>query len=234
MSTPRRPLLAPLRHTVILIAILIGIAAYGIYAQATSHGERHLVEQRGSALPLYLSLLAAEWGLVRFVVAGGLRRTGTRLRDLVGARWASWRDVARDVAVALGFWAAWAAIEALAMSGLGPDTAKGIDTLLPRNVPEIAAWVLLSLSAGFCEEVVFRGYLQQQFEALTGSLPLAVVGQAVIFGVSHGYQGLRNVIVITVLGGLYGLLAHWRRSLKPGMSAHAWTYVGGGLLAKRA
>ena len=233
MSTPRRPLIAPLRHTVILIAILIGIAAYGIYVQATSHGGRHLVEERGSTLPLYLSLLAAEWGLVRYVVAGGLRRTGTRLRDLIGARWASWKDVVRDIAVALGFWAAWTALEIVVAPSLGPDTAKGIDTLLPRTVPEMAAWVLLSLSAGFCEEVVFRGYLQTQFEALTGSVPLAVIAQAVIFGVSHGYQGLRNAIVITVLGALYGLLAHWRRGLKPGMIAHAWMDIFSGLLAKR-
>ena len=32
---------------------------------------------------------------------------------------------------------------------------------------------------GFCEEAVFRGYLQRQFHALTGSASIAVL--------AHGY-----------------------------------------------
>jgi membrane protease YdiL (CAAX protease family) len=233
-ASDRPPLIAPVRHTLWVIAILLAIAAYGAYLQATSHAGRHLVEQRGSALPLYLSLLAAEWGLLRFVYAGGLRKTGTRLRDLLGSRWRGWPDVARDTGIALAVWAAWAGLETYADHVLGPDAAKGIDTLLPRNVPEAVAWALLSVSAGFCEEVIFRGYLQKQFEALTGRATLAAVGQAVIFGISHGYQGVRNVLVISVLGALYGALARWRRSLKPGMILHAWMDIFGGLLARRA
>jgi membrane protease YdiL (CAAX protease family) len=225
----RPPLVAPVWHTAVLLLILFGIAAYGAYAQATSHASHQLVQHRGSALPLYLSLIAAEWGLLRFVVYGGLRRTNTSLRDLIGARWGGWRDVLRDVAIALLAWAGWSAVETLAAHALGPDSAKGIATLLPRSVPEIAVWVLLSLSAGFCEEVVFRGYLQRQFHALSGNAFLALVAQAVVFGVSHGYQGLRNVVVISVFGIVYGVLASWRRSLRPGMVLHAWTDVIGGL-----
>ena len=37
------------------------------------------------------------------------------------------------------------------------------------------------------------------------------------------------MIVITVLGVLYGLLALARRNLRPGMIAHAWSDVYGGL-----
>lgn len=233
-AEPGRRLIAPPWHTAALVSILLGIAALGAYLQATSHGARQLVEERGSALPLYLSLIAAEWGLLRFVIAGGLRRSGTKFGDLLGARWRNGRDVARDVAIALVTWAAWSGAETLAVRAMGPDAAKGIDTLLPRGLPEVAAWVLLSLTAGFCEEAVFRGYLQAQLRAITGSAAAAVVGQAAIFGVSHGYQGVRNVIVITVLGVLYGALAHWRRSLKPGMILHAWTDVFSGILATRA
>ena len=72
---------------------------------------------------------------------------------------------------------------------------------------------------------MFRGYLQRQFQALWGNPALAITAQAVIFGISHGYQGLRNVLVIAVFGALFGILAHWRRSLAPGMAAHAWTDI---------
>ena len=58
----------------------------------------------------------------------------------------------------------------------------------------MTVWVLLSISAGFCEEFVFRGYLQKQFFALTGSDAAAIAGQALIFGVAHGYQGVKGMI----------------------------------------
>jgi membrane protease YdiL (CAAX protease family) len=234
MNEAREPraLIASPRHTVILIAILFAIAGYGVYAQMHAPAGRHLVEERGSTLPLYLSLMAAEWGLVRYAFVG-MKRKGARFRDLLGERWSGWRDVARDAVVALAVWVAWTGLEAAAVHVLGPDTAKGIDTLLPRTPLEVAAWVLLSLSAGFCEETIFRGYLQTQLTALTGSASLAVGIQAVIFGISHGYQGVRNAIVITVLGVLFGALARWRRSLKPGIVLHSWMDVFGGLLARR-
>jgi hypothetical protein len=58
----------------------------------------------------------------------------------------------------------------------------------------------VSLSAGFCEELVFRGYLQRQFHAATGNVVVAVALQAIVFGLVHTYQGWKPVLVITVLG----------------------------------
>jgi membrane protease YdiL (CAAX protease family) len=228
-----RRLIAPLWHTGVLLVVLLALTAYGIYAQSIARSGAQLVQHRGSALPIYLSLIAFEWGLLRFVTAAGLRRTGTRLRDLIGERWGSWRDVLRDVGIALAVWAVWTALEAFVGQMLGKDSAKDISSLLPRDPLEIAVWVALSLTAGFCEEAVFRGYLQKQLQALTGSAFVAVLVQAVIFGVSHGYQGLRNVLAITAFGALFGALAVWRRSLRPGMILHAWTDVFSGIFARR-
>jgi len=230
-STSRR-LIAPLWHTAVLIAVLLALAAYGAYAQRHASAGPQLVERRGSAVPIYLSILVAQWALLRFVVAGGLKRAGTRFRDLLGERWAGWKDVARDVVIALVVWGVWGLVEWTVSQRLGADTAKDIGSLLPRGPLEVTVWVALSVTAGFCEESIFRGYLQTQFRALTGSVILAVLLQGVIFGVSHGYQGLRNVIAITVYGVVIGALAVWRRSLKPGMILHAWTDVFGGIFAR--
>jgi membrane protease YdiL (CAAX protease family) len=228
-----RRLVAPVWHTVVLISIFLAIAAYGAYAQSHAPAGDQLVQRRSSTVPLFLSLMAMQWGLLRFVVAGGLRRTGTSLRDLIGQRWSSWKAVAWDVVIALTVWALWTASTSLVEKALGSDAAKDISGLLPRDPAEIAAWVALSLTAGFCEEVIFRGYLQQQFRALTGSVVLGVLIQSVIFGVSHGYQGIRNVIMITIFGAVFGGLAVWRKSLKPGMVLHAWTDIFSGIFAAR-
>ncbi|PYX43065.1 MAG: CPBP family intramembrane metalloprotease [Acidobacteria bacterium] len=67
---------------------------------------------------------------------------------------------------------------------------------------------------------MFRGYLQGQFTAWTGSAYAGLVLQALVFGLAHGYQGARLMTVIAVFGCLFGLLAQWRQSLRPGMIAH--------------
>jgi len=229
-----RRLVAPLWHTAVLIAALLGIAAYGAYVQHMAGPSPQLVAHRGSALKLYFFLIASEWGLLRFVTAGGLKRTGTRLRDLIGERWSGWRDVARDVAIALAAWAVWTAAEALLAPVFGQDSAKSIDSLLPRGPLEIAVWVALSVSAGFCEEAFFRGYLQRQFFAWTRNSPLAVIAQGVLFGAAHGYQGWKNMLVIAVYGCMFGALAAWRKSLRPGMIAHTWQDVLTGLTLRVA
>jgi membrane protease YdiL (CAAX protease family) len=90
-------------------------------------------------------------------------------------------------------------------------------------------WGALSATAGFVEEVVYRGYLQRQFAAWTGRPRLALVLQAVVFGVTHGYQGVDACIRITVFGLLFGVVAAWRRSLRPGMMAHGLTDLVAGL-----
>lgn len=220
--------LAPLWHTAILVGILLALAAYGASIQHRAGS----LERQGSAVPMYLVLIVSQWALLRFVTAG-MRRSGVRVRDLLGERWSGPREIARDVALALLVWGAWSGAEALVHGVLGPDTAKDIGALLPRSPVEIALWVLLSLTAGFCEEVIFRGYLQKQVEAITRSAAAGLLIQALIFGVSHGYQGLRNVILITIFGALFGALALWRRSLKPGILLHAWTDVFGGIFAPR-
>jgi membrane protease YdiL (CAAX protease family) len=93
--------------------------------------------------------------------------------------------------------------------------------LLPNGPLESLLWVGVAIMAGVCEEVVYRGYLQPQLWALSGSLPLSIALQALIFGVAHVYQGWRPTIITAVYGLVFGLLAAWRKSIVPGAIAHS-------------
>jgi hypothetical protein len=220
---------APLGHTLGLLGILLLMLLGGLLQQRRGHPGGGIVGEHRGVVPLYLTLLGLEYGLLRYVMMG-FRRRGTRLRDVIGGEWTDWRRVAIDVAIAVAFWFLWREMGAFVKHALGPDAAKSIDVLLPRGGIEIGLWVAVSAAAGFCEEVVYRGYLQRQLLALTGSAPAAVLGQAVLFGISHGYQGAKAMITITIYGALFGLLALWRLSLRPGMLAHAWTDIFSGIL----
>ena len=57
--------------------------------------------------------------------------------------------------------------------------------------------------------------------------------QSILFGVSHGYQGIGAMLRISVLALAFGFVAVIRRSLRPGIIAHAWTDIASGLLGSR-
>jgi membrane protease YdiL (CAAX protease family) len=172
-----------------------------------------------------MAIIAAEWGLLFYIWLGGRSHDAVPLRDLIGGRWRTLKAMMVDLAAAVGLWLA-CTLAAIAMNVMaGPSHPASLGFLNPRGAAEVTLWVIMSVTAGFCEEVVYRGYLQKQALALTGSATLAVAFQAILFGVGHWYQGGKQVITITVLGVLYGILAHWRKSLRPGMISHAWADV---------
>ena len=108
--------------------------------------------------------------------------------------------------------------------------ARNLFRLAPTNLAEGVAWGLLCVLVGFSEELVFRGYLMAQGISLARSIPLGVIFSALIFGAAHGYQGLRGMVLIGVFGALFSGLALFRRTLVPGMIAHAWHDFATGLL----
>ena len=80
--------------------------------------------------------------------------------------------------------------------------------------------MIVSILAGISEEAIYRGYLQKQFAALTGSLPAGILISAAAFGAVHVYQGWSRATVIAISAILFGVVAHWRRTVRPGMFAH--------------
>ena len=85
---------------------------------------------------------------------------------------------------------------------------QDIPGFLPKTATERAAWVLVSLSAGICEEVLFRGFMIRHIVQLSGGMPTvaALVVSSMIFGLAHVYQGVKGFAGATVGGLMLGLL----------------------------
>ncbi|MGA2354874.1 MAG: CPBP family intramembrane glutamic endopeptidase [Terriglobales bacterium] len=217
--TPRveAKLVAPLWHSLGLLIILLAISLGLLRMQSRTPATGE--QQHGNVI-VYISVIASEWAMTFYVWLGGLIPGATRLRDLVGGRWSNRKEVLRDIGLAVALWIAVTGVGMLAGLVLRPHI-EPLAFLSPRGVAEVVLWVVMSVTAGFCEELVYRGYLQKQFLALTGNAALAVLAQALLFGVGHWYQGIKMVIIITLLGLLFGGFAYWRKSLRPGMIAHA-------------
>jgi len=218
-----RALIAPAWHTIVFIVIFIALSVVGGFFQHAAKQHPQPTVPSTGAVPGYVSVIISEWLLVLYVRMG-VRKRGVRLRDLVGGRWATSADVIKDIALSAALWAVWTLLQNSHLLGSGTNAAQG---LLPQGILESLVWIPLALSAGFCEELAFRGYLQKQFQAIAGSTALAVLFQAIVFGVGHLYEGVGAATRITLFGVLFGLLAVWRKSLRPGMIAHAWSDIFG-------
>jgi membrane protease YdiL (CAAX protease family) len=217
--------IAPLWHTVLITALILGNSFLGSSKVAAVHGQ-------GSRILLYGGTFITQLVLI-LLVWFGIRLRGVRMRDLIGGKWETVEAFLLDVGIAVGFWfvallllfglrVALGTIDLHNMQKSVDDTVRILGPMAPHTYLEAGLFVLLSVSAGLFEEIIFRGYLQRQFSAFGRNAIVGIVVSAAIFGLGHGYQGARMMIVIGVFGAFFGILAHFRKSLRPGMMAHAF------------
>ncbi len=219
--SPELRTVAPWLHTFFVIVLMLFLSLGGSQGR-----QRKAVELHGR-ISVYLITMAGEWAIVAFIWYS-IRRKGVPMRELVGGKWPTFESALLDVAIAFGFWIASAVVLVAVGFALGlaratlDDVRRTIGFLAPHTPLELLVWLAVCLTAGFCEEVIFRGFFQRQFASLTGNRWGGVVLQALLFGAAHGYQGLRRMAQIAVFGALFGVLVLLRKSLRPGMMAHAW------------
>jgi uncharacterized protein len=222
----RPPLIASPWHTAIVFGVQMALSVRGYV-----HSERMRGVMNPDRLSLYEHTIFFQW-MVFVLVVAGVWLHGTSLYSVLGARWRSLRQLIIDLGV--GFLLLMASIMVPAIFGPHSQSADDLATkfLLPRSPVEIAGWIALSLTAGLCEEVLFRGYLQQQFTTLTNNAAFGILLSAALFGVAHGYQGLTKAMLIGFTGAILGAAAYWRKSTRPGMFAHAAQDLLGGLMQR--
>lgn len=215
---------APWWHTGLLVALLVGGSALNArQAHRQAMGARHVAR--------YLVGMAAEV-IFLLLVWWGLRLRRVTLREVAGIR-PGLRALGEDFLAAGVFWIM--AMVLLAVIGVvlrllhfaAPQ--KALMALAPRTGLQVLLWICLSVTAGICEEIAFRGYFLRQFGSLAGGVATGVVCSSLLFGISHGYEGAAGMIAISAYGAMFCALALVRRSLRPGMIAHAWHDIFSGL-----
>jgi membrane protease YdiL (CAAX protease family) len=219
-----RRVAGPIHTILVLVAIGAWTIGHKIFADQLS------ATANPNRMRFYAVTLLYEWFLFVLVLAG-VRRSGASVLVVLGEHWHSVRQVLRDIAIAAGFWIVaamllWVFGWLLRIAALARNVS-----MLPHGGIELTLWIALSVTAGICEETIFRGYLQRQFMALTKSAAAGILLSAAAFGAAHAYQGFRMVILIGLYGAMFGILAYWRGSVRPGMIAHAWNDSLNGVLA---
>jgi membrane protease YdiL (CAAX protease family) len=99
--------------------------------------------------------------------------------------------------------------------------------MLPRSAGERRTWIALSLTAGICEEVLYRGFLIWYLAAWLPDVAAVFVSSAA-FGIAHVYLGLSGVLRATVAGVIFGLAYLLTGSLWVPIALHATVDIASG------
>ncbi|WP_315897484.1 CPBP family intramembrane glutamic endopeptidase [Dokdonia sp. Hel_I_53] len=79
----------------------------------------------------------------------------------------------------------------------------------------VVGLVVVWVSAGFGEEIIFRGYFMRQFVKFFGGTKVSISFNiflfACFFGFMHSYQGITGQLVTGIVGGLLAVIFYLRK-----------------------
>ncbi len=112
------------------------------------------------------------------------------------------------------------------------DKTKDIYFYLPKSKGEFNWFILLSISAGICEEIIFRLFL---FEFLHEHINvwIAFVLTNIIFALTHIGSGKQNIINVFILGLLFSAIYYFSGNIWIAVFLHIAIDINGGILGYR-
>jgi len=209
--------------------------------RAALSGMRRLRRASPERLPevrmsVYLEAIALQWLLVAALAAlwiatrrpwSGLGLIPHLTPGLIGVA------VGAAIVVALVWRQRRAAIASAELLARLRERMRHLEVMLPHAGREWRRFIALSLTAGICEEILFRGYL---LWVLTHHLPLlpSAAITAVLFGLGHLYQGAKGVAQTGLFGAFLVAVYLLTGSLLMPMLLHAAMDLHSGHLLYRA
>jgi len=197
---------------------------------------RHLLAkprvESAERLSLYASTIAFQWVAVGFAGWRAWAHGFTAVE--LGLMVSDWVPI---VALSLLGTAIVVALQWLNLRRMGRSASRlraplqaMAERILPQSRLELIPFFALAVTAGVCEEFLYRGFAMAAF--LRWGLPawVAVIGSAALFGMAHLYQGRSGLAGTTILGLLFGATRVVVASLIPVMFWHAGVDVVAGIV----
>lgn len=185
-----------------------------------------------STLAIYIWIILAEWSLVAAClwVAESERLSvfdvGENLRNPLRIFIASGVLVAVVMAVIIVGRNTKSDAKSVRVSRAASEFRK----MFPVNRTQRSVFIVVALTAGVCEEFLYRGWLLNLTGAALGSLWAGVLVSSIVFGLAHAYQGRTGIVSSGVLGVVFCGIFLFSGSLIPGQLLHTIIDVNNGLV----
>jgi CAAX protease family protein len=171
--------------------------------------------QADARIRSYKWTLIMEWALA-FGLAGWWILAGRGLAPLGLVPLASgWQWLAIGLGVGATIFMIWQMVTVIGNSEKLEQARKEIGDLgemSPQSARELRLFSALAVTAGVCEEILYRGVLLGALAPLTGTWQ-AIILSSVIFGLGHAYQGMAGVAKTALVGLTMALLTVFSGSL---------------------
>ena len=211
---------AQLSATVIAVYLVMGEPFVGYVLHRRFEGR--LRTDRAARRSFYRRLLVLEWGLALLALVVWIAApdvSAAQVGLVLPQRWPGLLTWLACAALLLLVLVSTRALRSGALAGPPPDALRmtrpgearhaeppGHSTLavLPRSRSERRLFALVAVTAGICEEWLYRGFFLAVVAAVAPGQPSAglVVVAAAAFGLAHAYQGLSGIVTTGVLGGV--------------------------------
>ena len=185
---------------------------------------RTLEADRSARIRHYRRGIAGEWTAVGIVgVIGLLADRAPASAGLTGRGLGGAAEEVAEVALALAVTVVIFRFGGEALKEALRRQARGFVALLPTTQDERLTFAALAVTAGVCEEILFRGFGISYVRWLwpAASHAALVAATSVPFGLAHLYQGARGVVLTGIVGALLASLTLSTGTLVPAIVVHA-------------
>jgi uncharacterized protein len=108
------------------------------------------------------------------------------------------------------------------MPGDAPEMMRMLARrILPMNLVELLLYSALAVTAGVCEEFLYRGFAMAALSRAGMAAWAVVLCSSVLFGLAHAYQGRSGITGTTMMGLVFGIVRIAYDTLVPVMILHA-------------
>jgi uncharacterized protein len=114
----------------------------------------------------------------------------------------------------------------------GPIQAMA-ERILPQSAVELLPYLALAITAGLCEEFLYRGFAMGVFTQIGFRTWASVLISSVLFGVAHSYQGRGGIVMTLLIGLFFGASRIAYQSLVPAVFWHSAVDVVAGTAGPR-
>ena len=107
------------------------------------------------------------------------------------------------------------------------------ERILPQSAVELLPYFALAITAGLCEEFLYRGFAMAALASVGLRAWLVVLVSSLLFGLAHNYQGKGGMVTTFVVGLVLGVSRLTYNSLVPAIFWHGAVDVVAGVAGRR-